>query len=103
MIGVQALTLMVRKIHPGVETNLNILQAYYSQNIGSPCIEYVLCSSALRLALAKGLHRHAVPSRNLSQHEINQRNCIFWGAYCLEKQIVCQSGRPSVCALSTWT
>jgi hypothetical protein len=71
-------------------------QAYYSQNIGTPCLEYMLCTNAVRLAVAKGLHRQPADSIYLSEHERNQRSCIFWGAYCLEKQIASQSGRCSV-------
>jgi Fungal specific transcription factor domain len=59
----------------------------------------MLCANALQLAVAKGLHRQVVSSWDLSEAEINQRSCIFWSAYCLEKQIVFQSGRPSVCSL----
>ncbi|EXJ79926.1 hypothetical protein A1O3_08211 [Capronia epimyces CBS 606.96] len=80
ILGVQALTVM----------------AYYSHNIGSPCLEYMLCTNALRLAVAKGLHRQPVSSWNSSEHENNLRSCLFWAAYCLEKQIVSQSGRHSL-------
>jgi Fungal specific transcription factor domain len=81
------------------------VQAYFCQNLGSPCLEYMLCSNALRLAVAKGFHREPVASWNLSKGEVNQRRSIFWSIYCLEKQIVCQSGRPSVgqpCQLRQW-
>ncbi|KAI1616602.1 fungal-specific transcription factor domain-containing protein [Exophiala viscosa] len=80
IVGVQALTLM----------------AYFTQNFGSPCLEYMLCSTAVRLSIAKGLHRQAVSSWNLTDHENSLRSCLFWAAYCLEKQIVCQSGRHSL-------
>ncbi|KIV79464.1 hypothetical protein PV11_07026 [Exophiala sideris] len=80
IVGVQALTLM----------------AYFTQNFGSPCLEYMLCSTAVRLSIAKGLHRQAVSSWNLTDHESSLRSCLFWAAYCLEKQIVCQSGRHSL-------
>lgn len=56
----------------------------------------MLCDIAVRLAVAKGLHRQPIPSFHLSQQEISQRNQLFWAAYCQEKQIVVQSGRASV-------
>jgi len=71
-------------------------QAYYSQNFGSPCLEYMLCHNALALALGKGLHRKPTPGWNLTTNERSHRNCLFWALYCLEKQIEKQSGRPSV-------
>lgn len=72
-------------------------QAYYTQNIGTPCLEYMLSSDAVRLALAKGLHRAAPLSQGLTEQDVEQRNRIFWAIYCLEKQIACQASRPSVC------
>ncbi|KIW27762.1 uncharacterized protein PV07_07470 [Cladophialophora immunda] len=80
IVGVQALTLM----------------AYFTQNIASPCLEYVLCGIAVRLGIGKGLHRQAVASWNLTEYENSLRSCLFWAIYCLEKQIVCQSGRHSL-------
>ncbi|OAL39604.1 hypothetical protein AYO20_01001 [Fonsecaea nubica] len=80
IVGVQALTLM----------------AYFTQNIACPCLEYVLCGIAVRLGIAKGLHRQAVASWNLTEYENSLRSCLFWAIYCLEKQIVCQSGRHSL-------
>jgi hypothetical protein len=81
---------------PAMEQKLTWKQAYYSHNVGTPCLEYMLCSNAVRLAVAKGLHRQPAGSKSLSEQETNQRSCIFWGAYCLEKQIASQSGRCSV-------
>ncbi|EXJ70411.1 uncharacterized protein A1O5_06479 [Cladophialophora psammophila CBS 110553] len=80
IVGVQALTLM----------------AYFTQNIASPCLEYVLCGIAVRLGIAKGLHRQAIASWNLTEYENSLRSCLFWAIYCLEKQIVSQSGRHSL-------
>lgn len=56
----------------------------------------MLCTVALRLAISKGLHRQPIPSWNLTQYERSHWSCVFWAVYCLEKHIVCQSGRPSV-------
>ncbi|KAK4623535.1 ABC-transporter-regulating transcription factor [Fulvia fulva] len=80
IMGVQVLTLM----------------AYYTQNIGTPCLEYMLSSDAVRLAFAKGLHRAAPLSQGLTEQDVEQRNRIFWAIYCLEKQIACQASRPSI-------
>ncbi|PIB02544.1 hypothetical protein CB0940_00175 [Cercospora beticola] len=80
IMGVQALTLM----------------AYYTQNIGTPCLEYMLSADAARLAFAKGLHRAAPPFQGMTEQDVEQRNRIFWAIYCLEKQIANQSGRSSM-------
>ncbi|EXJ76298.1 uncharacterized protein A1O5_00806 [Cladophialophora psammophila CBS 110553] len=80
IVGVQALVVM----------------SYYCSSISHACLEYMLCNDAVRLAVAQGLHRQPPPSLNLTQSEITQRQCIFWAAYCLEKQTVCLSGRHSM-------
>ncbi|EXJ69162.1 uncharacterized protein A1O5_08097 [Cladophialophora psammophila CBS 110553] len=80
ILGLQALTLM----------------AYFVDELGSPALEYMLCSNALRLACSKGLHRQAVSSWNLTPQEACQRDWIFWAIYCLEKSIALRSGRPSI-------
>ncbi|KAK3678483.1 hypothetical protein LTR78_001780 [Recurvomyces mirabilis] len=77
--GVQVLTLM----------------AFYTQNISTPCLEYMLSADAVRLAFAKGLHRAPPSTQGLSLQEMDLCNSIFWAIFCLEKQIASQSGRPS--------
>ena len=72
------------------------LKAYYTQNVGTPCLEYMLSADAVRLAYAKGLHRAVPSSQGLSMQDAQQRSCIFWSLYCLEKQIASQASRPSV-------
>ena len=72
------------------------VMAYYSQNFGSPCLEYMLCNNALALAFGRGLHRKPTPGWNLTAGERSHRSCVFWALYCLEKQIEKQSGRPSI-------
>lgn len=64
--------------------------------MGSPCLEYMMCGIAMRLACSKGLHREPVGAWNLSPDEAIQRNWVFWALYCLERQIVNRSGRPQV-------
>lgn len=66
--------------------------------MGSPCLEYMMCGIAMRLACSKGLHREPVGAWNLNSHEASQRNWVFWALYCLERQIVNRSGRPQVCS-----
>ncbi|KEF60683.1 uncharacterized protein A1O9_02244 [Exophiala aquamarina CBS 119918] len=80
MVGVQAL----------------ILMAYYSEGMGKVSLQYIMCSNAMRMACSKGLHRRPPRSWNISSHEVQHRNWIFWSIYCLEKQICTRSGRPSV-------
>ncbi|KAF2101307.1 hypothetical protein NA57DRAFT_72748 [Rhizodiscina lignyota] len=80
MVAVQALALM----------------AYYSEGLGKTSLQYMLCSNAMRLACSKGLHRQPARSWNLSLHEVEHRNWMFWSIYCLEKHICSRPGRPSV-------
>jgi hypothetical protein len=75
---------------------LILWKAYFTEGLGSPCLEYMLCSNAMRLACSKGLHRQAATSWGMTEQEICHRNWTFWGIYCLEKHIACRSGRPSV-------
>ena len=98
VVGVQALTLMVccHFSWPKMTRRANNSQAYFSEGICCPIIQYMLCSNAIRLAYAQGLHRQAPLSWNLSEEEKYRRTCIFWALYCLDKDIACRSGRPSV-------
>jgi hypothetical protein len=64
--------------------------------IGSPSLEYMLCSSAARLALSKGLHRKPSIQWGLSEVETLQRSLLFWSVYCYDRQISSRSGRPPV-------
>jgi hypothetical protein len=56
----------------------------------------MICSSAVRLAQSKGLHRQAPAVWGLSISEIERRNWLFWAIYVHEKHISYRSGRPSV-------
>ncbi|GKZ38319.1 hypothetical protein AbraIFM66950_010449 [Aspergillus brasiliensis] len=70
--------------------------SYFAEGIGSPSLEYMLCSCAMRLAQSKGLHRGAARDWNLPEPEQQHRNRIFWAIYLLEKHISYRSGRSSV-------
>ncbi|RVX74258.1 hypothetical protein B0A52_02090 [Exophiala mesophila] len=72
-----------------------ILMAYFAEGVGKTSLQYMLCSTAMRLACSKGLHRQAPKSWKISSHEVKHRNWMFWSIYCLEKQICTRSGRPS--------
>lgn len=74
----------------------NALQNFHVEGAGNPALEYMMCSSAARLAQSKGLHRQPASAWNLSSNEILHRNWLFWAIYCCEKQITYRSGRPSV-------
>ncbi|KID91330.1 Transcription factor, fungi, partial [Metarhizium majus ARSEF 297] len=76
--GVQALTAM----------------AYFTDAISSPILQYMLCSMAVRLAVAKGMHRRP-HSWSFPSIEESLRGFTFWALYCLDKQIASRSGRPS--------
>ena len=53
----------------------------------------LLISSAIKLAHRIGLHRRS-HELGLSRAEINERNRVFWIAYCLDKDISLQTGQP---------
>lgn len=69
--------------------------AIYVEGVGCPSLEYMLCSGAVRLAQAKGLHRQPGSAWGMSPEEIQQRNWIFWVLYSYEKQVAQRSGRAS--------
>ncbi|RDW90935.1 hypothetical protein BP5796_02100 [Coleophoma crateriformis] len=69
--------------------------SYFVEGITAPGIEYMLCSSALRLAQSKGLHRQPATVWSLPAEEIQRRNWLFWAIYIYEKHIASRSGRPS--------
>lgn len=72
------------------------MQAFYTEGLGSPALEYPLCTNAVHLAQAKGLHREPSKSWGLSDSDVQTRNWLWWAIYCVEKQIAFRSGRPSV-------
>lgn len=76
------------------------IQAFYTEGMGNPALEYMLVSNALRLAQSKGLHRQPIASWHLSEEETNSRNWLFWSIYAYEKHIAFRSGRPSVLCFS---
>ncbi|EXJ75923.1 uncharacterized protein A1O5_00431 [Cladophialophora psammophila CBS 110553] len=80
VMGVQALTLM----------------AYFAEAVSCRMLQYILVANAYRLACGQGLHVQPAPSWNLPEEEKSLRQCIFWAIYCLDKQIACRSGRPSI-------
>ncbi|KAL6243921.1 hypothetical protein RBB50_009355 [Rhinocladiella similis] len=73
-----------------------VLMGFYAEGLGSPALEYPLASNAVQLALARGLHRAPARSWNLPEADVLTRNWLWWAVYCLEKQIVFRSGRPSL-------
>ena len=71
------------------------MKTLYVEGLGSPALEYMLCSGAVRAAQSKGLHRQPSRSWDLPESEILNRNWLFWAIYCCDKQIAFRSGRPS--------
>ncbi|KAL5356329.1 fungal-specific transcription factor domain-containing protein [Aspergillus floccosus] len=59
-------------------------------------LEYILCSTAARLAHSLALNRHVPPQWNMSEREQRERYRLFWVIYCLDKSIALRSGRPPV-------
>jgi hypothetical protein len=68
----------------------------FIEGLGSPSLEYMFCSGAVRLAQAKGLHRQPAKAWNLPEFEVLYRNWLWWAIYCFDKHIAKRSARPSV-------
>ncbi|KIW05994.1 uncharacterized protein PV09_03177 [Verruconis gallopava] len=78
LMAVQALTIM----------------SLYAEGIESPALDYMLVSSALKLAEAKGLHRQPATAWKLSDKAIQIRSSIWWFLYTFDRHIAFRSGRP---------
>ncbi|KAH6697407.1 hypothetical protein F5X68DRAFT_238826 [Plectosphaerella plurivora] len=77
LVGIQALLLM----------------AFHAEALGTPALEFMLMSSATRLAQSRGLHL-----RDCSQMpEVEQisRQLLWWTIYSYEKHLCYRSGVPS--------
>ncbi|KIW86599.1 uncharacterized protein Z519_12783 [Cladophialophora bantiana CBS 173.52] len=73
-----------------------VLMTFYAEGLGNAAIEFPLCSNAVQLAQARGLHRAPSKSWALSESDSLSRSWLWWTIYCLEKQIAFRSGRPSL-------
>jgi hypothetical protein len=71
------------------------MMSYFTESIGSPSIQWMMTSTAMRLAVTKGLHRQPSVFWKLPQGDQDQRSYTFWAIYCLERLIEGRSGRPS--------
>ncbi|CZR52478.1 uncharacterized protein PAC_02355 [Phialocephala subalpina] len=71
-----------------------IAMCFFTEGLGNPTLEYLLCSNALLLAQAKGLHRRSVsPSNDPQEHH---RNWLFWAIYCYATHLSCLWGYAPV-------
>ena len=97
LLAIRALVAMVwnYRVFASVPTD-PIRQTFFSEGLGNPALEYMLCANATRLAQAKGLHRRPAKAWNLSTHDELHHTWLFWAIYCCEKHIAYRSGRPSV-------
>lgn len=59
-------------------------------------LEYILCSTAARLAHSLALNRRVPKYWHMSEQEQRERYRLFWVIYCLDKGIALRSGRPPV-------
>jgi hypothetical protein len=71
------------------------MMSYFAESIGCPSIQWMMTSTAMRLAVTKGLHRQPSVFWKLPHGDENQRSYTFWAIYCLERLIEGRSGRPS--------
>lgn len=74
------------------------MQTFFTEGLGSPALQYMLCSNAARLAQSKGLHRQPAPSWQIDEDQINNQNWLFWAVYYSEKSLALRTSRPSVSA-----
>ncbi|KAK6365711.1 hypothetical protein LTS17_011098 [Exophiala oligosperma] len=68
--------------------------AFFVEAIGYPAIDYMLCSSAMRLAVSKGLHRQPPAGWKLGAEAIRSRSMLWWAIYGYERMNANRSGRP---------
>lgn len=81
LLSVQALTVM----------------AVFAQGMScSQRLEYILCSTAARLAHSLALNRHVPKYWQMPVREQRERYRLFWVIYCLDNGIALRSGRPRV-------
>ncbi|KAH0842464.1 putative fungal specific transcription protein [Fonsecaea pedrosoi] len=73
-----------------------LLMALYCEAISAPSLEYMLLSTAVRLAYSKRLHLQPPSSCILSESEKVTRNWLLWVLYMYDKHVACRSGRPSM-------
>ncbi|KAH7126494.1 fungal-specific transcription factor domain-containing protein [Dactylonectria estremocensis] len=72
-----------------------VIMAFHAEALGTPALEYMLVSSATRLAQSKGLHLAPPPSLPESCEEALARQSLWWTLYSYEKHLAYRSGRPS--------
>ena len=71
-------------------------KTFFSEGLGNPALEYMLCANAARLAQGKGLHRRPASTWNLTKQDALHFSWLFWAIYYCDKHIAHRSGRPSV-------
>lgn len=72
-----------------------LLMAFYSEALGSPALEYMLVSSATRLAQSKGMHLQCRGEPNMGEDTQSMRELLWWSIYAYDKHLAYRSGRPS--------
>ncbi|OQU99364.1 Fungal specific transcription factor domain-containing protein [Cladophialophora immunda] len=72
-----------------------LVMAFFAEALGSPALEYMLLSNAVRLAQSKGLHLQANKALQLRDEDAALRNVIWWNLYMYDKHLAYRSGRPS--------
>ncbi|KAL5313078.1 hypothetical protein ACEPPN_019505 [Leptodophora sp. 'Broadleaf-Isolate-01'] len=97
-----ALSVYTELVH--FRSNISMVQALlamavFVEGLGHPKLEYMLISTAVRLAQSKGLHLQPASTSKLSASEIALRSRLFWTMYAYEKHVAYRAGRPSLQAL----
>lgn len=69
---------------------------YFVEGMGTPSLEYLLCSAAASLARSQGLHRRLPAVSGLSERQIAHQSWIFWAIYTHDKHFCMRSDRPPV-------
>ena len=104
LMAIQALTAMVSGrlhnsywSHECANRHSSHAQSFYVEAVGCPALDYMLCSSAMKLAQSKGLHRRPAATWKLAPSVVASRGLLWWTIYTLERHNSCRSGRPLVC------
>ncbi|EXJ71827.1 uncharacterized protein A1O5_04328 [Cladophialophora psammophila CBS 110553] len=72
-----------------------LAMAFYAEGLGSPAIEFLLASNAMRLAQAKGMHHQVMKSWKMHEEDVQILYWLWWCIYCYDKYLAYRSGRPS--------
>ncbi|KAH8886612.1 hypothetical protein GQ53DRAFT_875270, partial [Thozetella sp. PMI_491] len=72
-----------------------LIMAFYAEALGTPGLEYMHLSSAVRLAQSKSLNLQTPGNSHTRPDEVASRHWIWWILYSYDKHLAYRSGCPS--------